>query len=555
MTKKSNLFLLKIILSFLSVHITFAQAPDIEWDKTIGTYTNDYFSSLLQTTDGGYILGGYTSEGISGDKTESGRGSWDYWVVKLDATGQNIEWQKAVGGSDGETLWSVQQTTDRGYILGGHTNSLSSGDKTESRRGMHDYWVVKLDEKGNILWDKTIGGSEFDFLYSVIQTSDGGYLLGGESQSGQSGDKAEPNQGYWDYWVVKLDGTGQTIEWQNAIGGNGDSKLRKIKQTTDGGYILGGHSKAGIARDKTESNFGERDYWVVKLDATGQNIEWQKTIGGNKDEMLWDIQQTMDGGYIIGGHTKSGISGNKTEAGRGNWDYWVVKLDEIGNIEWQKTIGSLGDELLHSVIQSIDGGYILGGTGGDGLGGDNTVLTNGSADYWLVKLDATGQNIQWQKSIGGENYEEFWVIAQTADGGYIVGGESISDISGDKTESYHTSGKKDFWIAKLMADTPLEVEQSEIASSFKLLSAYPNPFNPITTITYGLDKDSYISVEIFGISGKLIITLQNEYQTQGWHSVTWNGTNQRNEPVPAGLYISKIIAGNEFKTTKLMLLK
>ena len=268
------------------------------------------------------FLGGWSNSNISGDKTENSQGDYDYWVLKLDPTG-NIQWQNTIGGSINDQLYSIQQTIDGGYILGGWSNSNISGDKTENSQGT-DYWVVKLDASGNIQWQNTIGGSFLDYLNCMQQTSDGGFILAGSSQSGISGDKTEDSQGGSDYWVVKLDAFGN-IQWQNSIGGNSDDYLTSIQQTIDGGYILGGYSNSGISGDKTENYQGLYDYWVVKLDATG-NIQWQNTIGGNSWDELISIQQTNDGGYILGGHSSSGISGDKTENSQGDYDYWVVKL-------------------------------------------------------------------------------------------------------------------------------------------------------------------------------------------------------------------------------------
>jgi hypothetical protein len=231
-------------------------------------------------------------------------------VVKLSATG-TIEWQNTIGGSSADYLQSIQQTTDGGYILGGYSASGISGDKTEASQG-YDYWVVKLTTTGTIEWQNTIGGNYDDQLQSIQQTIDGGYILGGSSQSGISGDKTEASQGSVDYWVVKLTTTG-TIEWQNTIGGSSTDYLQSIKQTTDGGYILGGYSNSDISGDKTEASQGIYDYWVVKLSTTG-TIEWQNTIGGYYDDQLQSIQQTTDGGYILGGYSNSDISGDKNRS-------------------------------------------------------------------------------------------------------------------------------------------------------------------------------------------------------------------------------------------------
>ncbi|MFT5827643.1 MAG: hypothetical protein ACI9AB_000590, partial [Urechidicola sp.] len=424
--KKLVFFILS--LGFLQIQ---AQATAIEWQNTIGGSGDDILYSVSQTSDGGYILGGRASSGISGDKTEASQGGADYWVVKLNSLGV-IEWQNTIGGSSYDGLESINQTSDGGYILGGRSYSGISGDKTEAGQGGYDYWVVKLNSLGVIEWQNTIGGSSSDNLESINQTSDGGYILGGYSQSGISGDKTEASQGSNDYWVVKLNSLG-VIEWQNTIGGSSIDQLQSINQTSDGGYILGGHSRSGLSGDKTEASQGSYDYWVIKLNSLGV-IEWQNTIGGSGLDFLEAINQTSDGGYILGGRSSSGISGDKTEASQGGVDYWVVKLTSLGVIEWQNTIGGSVTDNLYSINQTSDGGYILGGLSYSGLSGDKTEASQGGYDYWVVKLNSLGV-IEWENTIGGSGNDQLFSINQTSDGGYILGGHSRSGISGDKSEA------------------------------------------------------------------------------------------------------------------------
>lgn len=439
------------ILIFLIVTGTNAQTitTSITWQNTIGGSNLDELHAIKQTADGGYILCGWSESNVSGDKTENSNGGRDYWIIKLDALG-NIAWQNTIGGSDFEDSYSIQPTTDGGYILGGRSDSPISGDKTENTNGLLDYWIIKLDGSGNIVWQNSIGGSSQDQLTSLQQTSDGGYILGGFSASSISGDKTENSFGSTnDYWVLKLDPMGNIV-WQNTIGGNGVmgygmDDLRSIKQTSDGGYILGGSSNSNLSGDKTEGSLGEEDYWVIKLDNLG-NIQWQNTIGGNSYDYLYSVEQTSDGGYILGGYSLSNISGDKTENCIGGYDYWVVKLDPTGNIQWQNTIGGNSSDLLFFVQQTSDGGYALGGSSISAISGDKTEACYGGEDYWLVKLNASG-NIEWQKTIGGSNEESLRSIQQTSDGNYILGGFSNSDISGDKTEN--TNGLYDFWVVKL----------------------------------------------------------------------------------------------------------
>jgi PKD repeat protein len=368
------------------------QIPDIEWQNTIGGNGDESLSVIRPTADGGYILGGSSYSGISGNKTESSQGLFDYWVVKLSAIGI-IEWQNTIGGNEGDYLTAIQQTTDGGYILGGYSWSDISGDKTETCNGWDDYWVVKLTATGTIEWQNTIGGDDWDLLQNIEQTVDGGYIIGGTSNSGISGDKTDDNKcESADYWIVKLN-SGGSVMWQRTIGGYNQDEITAIKQTNDGGYIIGGSSISSTSGDKTQINNGNFDYWVLKLSASG-NIVWQSTIGGNGVDFLTSIEQTIDGGYLLGGYSNSDMTGDKTTINKGGYDYWVIKLSLIGTIEWQKTIGSNNNDNLSVANQIADGSYILGGSSASNLLGDKTEENIGQSDYWIIKLSAvTSSNI------------------------------------------------------------------------------------------------------------------------------------------------------------------
>ncbi len=438
------------------IQISVAQVPAIEWQNTIGGDMYDWLYSIEQTSDGGYILGGHSESGVFGDKVDSSRGGSDYWIVKLDSFGE-IEWQNTIGGDNQDQVYDIKQTLDGGYIVGGYSSSSLSGEKSENYIGINsnpDYWVVKLDSLGEIEWQNTIGGDQQDYLWYVGQTIDGGYILGGLSESELSGDKTEEKIGYSDYWIVKLSSFGE-IEWQNTIGGDLDDWLHSMEQTVDGGYILVGTSYSNISGDKTEDCFGFNDYWVVKLDSLGE-IEWQNTIGGNLYDEVFSIQQTLDFGYIIGGQSNSDFSGVKNESCLGYADYWVVKLDSSGEIEWQNTIGGNNWDYFFSVKQTSTGGYIVGGCSYSNISGDKTEDNHGQTDYWIVKLSELGE-IEWQNTIGGISLDVFYELEPTNDGGYILAGLSQSGISGDKTEA--CIGYYDYWVIKLNPDC-LELQET-----------------------------------------------------------------------------------------------
>ncbi|MBK9730997.1 MAG: T9SS type A sorting domain-containing protein [Chitinophagaceae bacterium] len=424
--RKINLLLLIILRSSFAVaQIT---APDIAWQKTIGGNGTDQLYAVIQTIDDGYLLGGYSSSGISGDKTEVCQGNNDYWAIKLDATG-NMEWQNTIGGSAIDNLYNVIESTDGGYFLVGTSGSGISGDKTEAVQGL---WEVKLDGTGSIAWQKSSSVLYFD-KSSAIQTSDGGYLVGCTRIDWSDYDT--------DYFVVKLDASGN-FQWQNTmVGGYTPDYLHAIVQSDDGGYLLCGSSSGGNGPDYYN------DYLVVKLDASG-NTQWENYIGGDSYDELYSVVKTADGGYLLGGYSYSGISGEKTEASQGSNDYWVVRLDAAGSIQWQNTIGGSGEDMLHAVVLTSDNGYLLGGTSASGISGDKTEASKGSSDYWVVKLDVSG-NIEWQKTIGGDLLDDLNSLEQSTDGSYLLGGYSSSGISGDKTEV--SKGGNDYWVVKLNA--------------------------------------------------------------------------------------------------------
>src|SRR6266545_5534223 len=253
-----NKKLLNLLFAGILYTTAFTQ-PVIKAQKALGGSDLDFFTSMALTKDGGRIAGGYSTSNISGQKTENSRGGFDYWIVKLDSANK-IEWDKTIGGNDIDILTSLQQTSDGGYILGRFSFSNISGEKTQNRRGSADYWIVKLDSGGNIQFDKTIGGSSFDNLFALQQTSDGGYILGGTSFSNKSGNKTQDSRGGTDFWIVKLSSKGN-IQWDKTLGGNDGDDLLSLQQTSDGGYILGGGSFSNISGDKTENSKGAEDYW------------------------------------------------------------------------------------------------------------------------------------------------------------------------------------------------------------------------------------------------------------------------------------------------------
>ncbi|QHL86617.1 T9SS type A sorting domain-containing protein [Nibribacter ruber] len=460
----SNYFRVWVFLLSTILLASQAMGQTKEWDKTYGGAENDELEIVRHTSDGGYIMGGTSYSGISGDKTKASRGGADFWVVKVDAAGA-IEWNKVYGGDGDDRLAAMEPTNDGGYILGGYSISGKNGNKSDPSRGGYDYWVVKINAKGKVQWDQTVGGSSSDLLSDLIQTSDGGYLLGGESISAVSGDKTEASRGGYDYWIIKLSSKGKQ-QWDRTYGGALSDLLNSLLQTSDGGFLLGGGSDSYVSGDKTSPQkvFCDDEcyfnFWVVKVDATG-NWEWDKTFGatgGETGQSILDMAPTQDGGYLLAGNSDSDAKYDKSEPNKSTFgdynDFWVVKINATGDIQWDRTLGADGNESLGAVLATPDGGFLLGGRSNSEVSDDKTEPRRdediNAGDYWIVKLDAMGSKL-WDKTFGGTGNDDLESLDLTMDGGYILGGKSDSPISGDKTEG--NVGGFDYWIVKMTGET------------------------------------------------------------------------------------------------------
>ncbi len=452
---KHKIFLSSFIAAFglMFCSLILGQAPEIEWENTIRADSPDYIKGMAPTDDGGFIIAAESSSPVAKDKTLPSLGGTDYWIIKLKPSG-GIKWQKVFGGNLNDDPYAVAETADGGYVIGGTSYSGISGNKTENTNGGTDFWVVKVSSTGTLLWQNTIGGVANDNLFDLTATLDGGVALIGQSSSGISGDKTEAvvgGTGDYDYWVVKLDVSGN-IEWQNTIGGTSGDIGGSITQLPDGSYIIGGISWSGATGDKSESNIGGNDMWVLKISSTG-NIIWQNTIGTADYEYQCEVKPTEDGGFILGSSAYQVASGDKTETGH-SMDYWVLKLNAVGEISWQNTIIGFVDDYLSDIIPTSDGGYLVGGVSYSSAGFDKSEdrlnIDPDLADLWIVKLNNVG-NIVWENTIGGDGDEFLYgSIAQADDGGYIIGASSGSSSSFDKSEN---SNNEDLWLIKIFADS------------------------------------------------------------------------------------------------------
>lgn len=520
-----------VLLSVVAMTSAYAQTvPVIEWQKSFGGTVGETANSVLQTPDGGFAFAGYTKS-KDGDVTGS-KGNTDYWVVKMDASG-NLQWQKSLGGSDHDAQWDFQLTNDGGFVIAGQSKS-NDGDLLQNK-GEEDYWIVRLSADGNIIWQRSYGGSSEDEAYSVQQTMDGGFIVAGYSES-EDGD-VSGNHGEVDYWILKLDGDGNMV-WQKCFGGSEEDEAYSVQEAADGGYVVVGESES--TDGDVTGNHGEGDYWIIKLD-DGGNLLWQKSYGGSSVDYAKMLKRTLDNGFVVAGWSASAdgdVSNNN-----GDTDYWIVKVDESGNLQWEKCLGGSDYDFAHAVSQAADGGYIVGGyTHSTDL---DVTGNHGSTDYWLVKLDASG-NLSWQKTLGGSSYDQSYSVQQSDDGGYIVAGLSFSN-DGDVTGNHATpvGTTQDCWIVKLSADITGILLFSPVQ-----VGIFPNPvYNMVT-----FQLDNFIDAGMLNVpapGSELIIRIINaEGKAISMPAILYGSTIKLDmESFPAGCYTVEI--GNKTQSGRI----
>jgi outer membrane protein assembly factor BamB len=387
---KQLLILATVILG--AINLSSAQ---ITFQKSYGGQSLDEGSYALQTTDGGYIV-------VGTKRSSTTIASQDIYLVKTDANGDTV-WTKSYGNffTPDYGTW-VQQTSDGGYIIVGTTSSFGAGQ--------NDIYLIKTDANGNLLWSKTIGTANGDGAGTVQQTADGGYIIsGGITVSTSSA-----------MYLIKTDANGDSL-WSKTYSISSLDVLSMVKQTTDGGYILVGH--------KTTFSVSSSDIYLLKTDANG-NIIWSKTIGGTNNDFGVSIHQTTDGGFIITGSSRS-------FGGTNFYDVYLIKTDVTGNLVWSKCFGNADNQDGISVQQTTDGGYIVAGN-------TRTQFAN-SYDIYLIKTDSNGDSL-WTRTISGLNDDLVRSVRQTSDGGYIIAGTTksfgagSSDVFLIKTDANGNSG-------------------------------------------------------------------------------------------------------------------
>lgn len=557
---------LTLIVSFCMVSGLHAQLA-IDWQKSLGGTAHEFGSDVQATPDGGCIIVG-SSESFDGDVTGN-HGGGDGWLVKLDVDG-NIEWDRTVGGSLSDGLNGVALTADGGYIAVGTTSS-DDGDVIGFHGGFfgNNIWVVKFDSLGNIEWNNCYGGTGNEYGRRISQTSDGGYLFCGGTSStdgdvtGFHPDPTNPFSFFSDIWVVKINSTG-VLQWQKCLGGSKNEVSADCRETPDGGYLVTGTTWGSYDgdvignTDTVSTNSTPFAVWIVKMDAT-QNIVWQDTYGGSGWDEAKGPMILENGGYTFLGFTNSqdgdviGYHGDSTSLGN---DFWLVHLDTVGAIQWQKCFGADSSYILNGagVVKTQSGGYamaaeiLIGDT--DFPGYHANPVSTLSADYALVVSDSA-RNSLWQHCYGSYLNDAPRSITEAADGGFIIVGNSAGN-DGDVSGHHGPLNTDDIWVLKL-AQVPAGVQSP--VNTIHTFKVFPNPVSNNAKIAFYLPASNNVTVTIYDMSGKVVKTLLNENLTSGYHELNWDCSYQDQQPVSNGIFTVRIAAGGYAAHSKVTVIR
>lgn len=409
--------------------------PKVSLVQTLGGSINESGRSVISTTDGGYIIAGYT-QSIDGDiETTKNIIQYDFWILKFDSN-DNLIWQKTYGGSKDDKASKIIKTKDNGFAIVGYGKS-DDGD-VNTNEGFDDVWVLKLDNNGTIVWKKTTGFSGADQGFSIIQTSDGGYFVGSildvTASGGIGNSKQAAKHAGGDYWGVKLNINGD-IEWRKYFGGTNTDTCYDVAEAADG-YLLIGSSDSNDVDIK--NNKGSYDFWVVKINKSG-NLLWEKSFGGTEIDEARAIIKTNDGNFIIVGDTRSfnqDISQNN-----GGADLWVVKITSQGALLWQKNYGGSSFDVGRSIKKTLNGDFLISGSS---RSADNNFINKGQNDALIMKIDTDG-NLLWQKTVGGTEIDFCYDAVELTNGSIIAVGDSSSNNQDITTNK----GFSDLLIIKL----------------------------------------------------------------------------------------------------------
>ncbi|MFZ0388830.1 MAG: T9SS type A sorting domain-containing protein [Calditrichia bacterium] len=480
-------FLSSILLLFLINNSISAQNTELLWSKFYGGDSSEAAYSMQKTSDNGFILTGYT-------KTR-GSGNSDLWMLRLDENGDTL-WTKVMGDTGRDLGISVCQTTDGGFITAGSTEGPNNTG--------YDGWLIKSSENGTTEWQKIYGGVSHDVFYAVQQTADGGFILAG-SNIAVPGRKS-------DIWVVRTDEAGAVV-WEKRLTRAGADVCYGIEQTSDSGFVLVG--RVSVSSSDTS------DVWIGKMNVNGDTL-WTRTYGGSGTDIAYRATELEDGGFALVGKTDS--------FGAGASDLWLIRTDHSGNLMWSKTYGSVGKDRGISITELQQGDLLICG---------ETATASQSTDAWVLLTDSNGDTL-WTSHLGGPGYEVAYSIEPLSNSQYVLAGYSTT-----------LSGNADVWMAKIKT-IPLALESlpATVSGGYKLFQNYPNPFNPSTTISFSIPATSPVRLDVFNLAGQKVAALLNTRLSPGEYQIPFNGAE-----LSSGIYTCILQAGSYRESRKMILLK
>ena len=484
-------------LVLLAAPVAMAQLPgDALWTRTYGDDGYNCGRCVQPTSDGGYIVAGFTYGA-----------SQDIYLIKTDAVGDTL-WTNCIRGDGSDDAKCVQELPGGGYVVVGNTQAPGIFGC--------DIYLVETDAVGDTVWTRRYGDSEgmgtgTNNGNCVERTSDGGYIVAGWSQF-----QGPYNE---DLWLIKTDADGDSL-WSRFFGGSAFDMAYTVEQTSDDGYIAVGYTRS--------SGAGNEDVYLVRTDALG-SLEWEKTYGGTGSDYGRCVRQTSDGGYIITGYT--------TSFGAGGFDIYLIRTDALGNALWTRTYGGGNDDISYSLQVTADEGYIISAK--------TTSFGAGGNDAYLIRTDAAGDTL-WTRTYGGTGTDKGYYVQVTPDGDYIMTGETTSYGGGDY----------DVLLVKVGDEgTGVDDDQPILTRPCALSQNYPNPFNPSTVISYDLLRASDVGMNIYDLSGRRVKTLVSGIQGAGVHKVIWDGRSDEGDDVASGVYVVRLEAGGASATDKVVLLR
>lgn len=485
MFSRQKIVLLSLIISLLPANLL-AQAPDTIWTRTYGGSGDDRANSVCETSDGGFVIAGSTN---SSDQR-------DVYIIKTNSTGDTL-WTRTYGGEDWDEAKSIQQSSDGGFIITGSTYSYGAGSS--------DLYLLKTDSNGDTLWTRTYGGEDPDGGAKVQQTTDRGYIILGYTESF--------GNGYRDIWLLKTDENGDTL-WTRTFGGAYLDMEGSVQQTSDGGYVIVG---------STDLIPYMTLVYLIKTDADG-NVIWSRLLSVVDAVFVRAVEQTPDGGYIIG---VSSFSYSDYD-----WDIYLLKTYSNGDSAWARIYGGAEWDQVFSVEITSDGGYMIAGY--------TESFGAGSEDFYIIKTDSFGDEI-WSAAYGGGSADVCFSAHQTSDEGYVLAGVTLS----------FGEGNGDVWLIRLDSETAVVEEDRAVKpSQFTLFQNFPNPFNAATSLKYTLVQADYVTLTIYNIIGQRIAILFEGFQQAGEHAIVWDASDY-----PSGVYFACLKANGKSKNIKMTLLR